>query len=96
MRDGLVGWRGPRVGGLEPPRKNRRSLALAPKARFAGRAVLVAGDGLGFLLAVNRRRGIVGSGLDRVEAYEAFDRLLAEYVLAIELGHLRIDRKSVV
>src|SRR4051812_31404040 len=56
-----------------------------------GRLKLVAGDGLGFFaVAIDWRCGVVGGRLDGVEAYEAFDRLLTEYVFAIELCHFGV------
>src|ERR1017187_2840988 len=73
-----------------PPRLGRPLLLeeLLSSVRLAGRSV--PGDGLGGLLTVDGRGGVVGRGGDGVETNQAFDRLLAQHVLAIELRHLRV------
>jgi len=41
-------------------------------------------------MAIDRGCGVVGCGADAVETYQAFDRLLAEHMFAIELCHLGV------
>src|SRR5579863_6093715 len=65
------------------------ALLFAPKAQFA---FLVPGYEVGFFfpVTVDGRSSVVGRRLDGVERDQAVDRLFAEHVLAVELGHLGV------
>src|SRR6201996_3708696 len=61
----------------------RMAFSIAPKSRIAGRAVLVPHDGF-FGLGCGC---CLGSRSDRADRHDAFDRLLAQNMLAVQLGH---------